>query len=93
MRGHGPRGYAYPRAGARGVMWLPTPSEGVVAFPSSEIFTSVKKNRGNALPCLLVFGDDDLTFSRLSRRRSETARGEVNVSRFTRNTKTLPWLP
>jgi hypothetical protein len=38
MRGHGPRGYAYPRAGARGVMWLPTPSEGVVAFPSSEIF-------------------------------------------------------
>jgi hypothetical protein len=22
MRGHGPRGYAYPRAGARGVMWL-----------------------------------------------------------------------
>jgi hypothetical protein len=69
-------------------MWLPTLSEGVVAFPSSEIFTKVKKNRGNAL---LVFGDDDLTFSRSSRRRSETARGEVKVSRFTnRNTTSDP---
>lgn len=45
MRGHGPRGYAYPRAGARGVMWLRRLRKVSLLFLLRKFS---KKNRGDA---------------------------------------------